>query len=100
MDCYTIMLMWPSSFLPQPSQLLFRAAEHLAHVRPTHFDLAGKTALITGGSRGLGLELARLLVAKRAHLALIARDPDELERALADLRRARTSDSVRLMGHI
>ncbi len=47
--------------------------------------LAGKVALITGGSRGLGLEIARRLADKGARLALCARDPAELERAEAEL---------------
>ena len=41
----------------------------------------GRTVVITGGSRGLGLVLARQLAAEGAHLCLLARDPDELERA-------------------
>lgn len=41
--------------------------------------------LITGGSRGLGLVIARRLRAEGASLALIARDPDELARARQDL---------------
>ncbi len=45
----------------------------------------GKVVLITGGSRGLGLAIARLLRAEGASLALLARDPDELERARQDL---------------
>jgi len=45
----------------------------------------GKVVLITGGSRGLGLELARQLADKGAKLALIARDLDELERAKYEL---------------
>ena len=44
-----------------------------------------KVVLITGGSRGLGLAIARLLRAEGASLALLARDPDELERARQDL---------------
>ena len=42
---------------------------------------AGKNALVTGGSRGLGLEIARVLLDKGAHIAIVARDADELERA-------------------
>jgi short-subunit dehydrogenase len=48
-------------------------------------SFAGSTVLITGGSRGLGLVLARMLAEKGANIALVARDEDELERAKADL---------------
>src|ERR687890_1601887 len=49
------------------------------------YDFAGKTVLITGGSRGLGLVLARGFAAEGAQVAICARDPRELERARADL---------------
>ena len=49
-------------------------------------DLCGKTVLITGGSRGLGLVMAREFGRDGARLALLARDPDELERAREDLK--------------
>lgn len=48
-------------------------------------DLRGKTVMITGGSRGLGLVLAREFAREGARLALLARDADELERARAEL---------------
>jgi len=41
--------------------------------------------VISGGSRGLGLALAREFARNGAHLALLARDRNELERAAADL---------------
>lgn len=44
-----------------------------------------KAALITGGSRGLGLEIARQLCDQAGKVAILARDPDELARAKADL---------------
>jgi len=47
----------------------------------------GKVVLITGGSRGLGLVMARRLAREGARLALIARDEEELGRAKDDLRR-------------
>ncbi|MDP9292135.1 MAG: SDR family oxidoreductase, partial [Verrucomicrobiota bacterium] len=47
----------------------------------------GKIVLITGGSRGLGLALARQACARRARVALLARDPNELARACDDLTR-------------
>jgi NAD(P)-dependent dehydrogenase (short-subunit alcohol dehydrogenase family) len=45
----------------------------------------GRNVLITGGSRGLGLVLARQLASEGAHLCLLARDESELERARAQL---------------
>jgi len=50
------------------------------------FDYTGKLVLISGGSRGLGLVLARELAARGARLALCARDRDELARAAKELR--------------
>jgi NAD(P)-dependent dehydrogenase (short-subunit alcohol dehydrogenase family) len=49
------------------------------------YDFAGKTVLITGGSRGLGLVLARALVARGAGVALMARQPAELAKAVESL---------------
>lgn len=49
------------------------------------FDLTGRTALVTGGSRGLGLTMARTLGSAGAHVVIAARKPDELEAALAAL---------------
>lgn len=48
-------------------------------------DLHGQVVLVTGGSRGLGLALAREFAAQGCCLALCARDGDELARAKADL---------------
>jgi short-subunit dehydrogenase len=47
--------------------------------------LAGRVAVVTGGSRGLGLCLARELGRRGARVALLARDAEELERASQDL---------------
>ena len=48
-------------------------------------DLTGKTALITGGSRGLGLQMAHALGEAGARVMLCARKADELETACAEL---------------
>jgi short-subunit dehydrogenase len=53
--------------------------------REQQYSLKGKTVLITGGSRGLGLVMARQLVQKGARLAICARDTSELEKARIDL---------------
>jgi len=49
------------------------------------FDLAGRTALVTGGSRGLGLQIAEALVEMGARVARVARKPDELDGAVTHL---------------
>ncbi|WPP48873.1 SDR family NAD(P)-dependent oxidoreductase [Catalinimonas niigatensis] len=51
--------------------------------RSIEFD--HKVTLITGGSRGLGLEMARILVKEGARVAICARDKDELKQAKKDL---------------
>lgn len=48
-------------------------------------DFQGQTALVTGGSRGLGLLISRELARAGCHVAICARDAAELERARADL---------------
>ena len=52
------------------------------------FDLSGRVALITGGSRGLGLQIAHGYGAMGARLALTARKADELAEAKAGLANA------------
>jgi NAD(P)-dependent dehydrogenase (short-subunit alcohol dehydrogenase family) len=56
----------------------------LVRLRP-RLDLTSKVALVTGGSRGLGLQLAREFGARGAVVAICARDRSALDRAEADL---------------
>ena len=48
-------------------------------------DFRDKVVLITGGSRGLGLVLARTFASHKAKIAICARNAEELERAKEDL---------------
>ncbi|HAU56098.1 MAG TPA: gluconate 5-dehydrogenase [Comamonadaceae bacterium] len=52
------------------------------------FDLKGKTALVTGGSRGLGLQMAHALGEAGARIMLSSRKAADLEGAVADLQAA------------
>jgi gluconate 5-dehydrogenase len=62
----------------------------------TLLDLTGRTALVTGGSRGLGLQIAEALCEQGARVALVARKDDELAAARAHLARTLGADAVTL----
>jgi len=47
------------------------------------FGLAGRTAVVTGGSSGIGFAMARALSGAGARVTLVARRPEPLERAVA-----------------
>ena len=51
-------------------------------------DLTGKTAIVTGGSRGIGLQMAMALGEMGAKVALTARKQHELDESRAELERA------------
>lgn len=55
---------------------------------PQLFDLKGRNALITGGSRGLGLQMAHALGEAGAKVMITARKAGELEEAVAELQAA------------
>ncbi|HEX8342472.1 MAG TPA: SDR family oxidoreductase [Tepidisphaeraceae bacterium] len=53
--------------------------------RRRRFDLNGRTAIVTGGSRGLGLSIARELAGHGANVVICARDERELRAAQDEL---------------
>lgn len=63
----------------------FAAGRAVSRALTPKLDLRGKVALVTGGSRGLGLVLARQLAAEGCHVAICARDEKELDAASRDL---------------
>jgi NAD(P)-dependent dehydrogenase (short-subunit alcohol dehydrogenase family) len=83
------------------------------------FDLSGKTALVTGGSRGLGLQMAHALGEAGAKIMLSSRKADDLVASAAELKaagidvdwiaadcskeadiRALADETIRRMGHV
>jgi NAD(P)-dependent dehydrogenase (short-subunit alcohol dehydrogenase family) len=64
---------------------VFAAAVVARRLLQPRYSFRGKVVVITGGSRGLGLAMARRLAAEGAHLALLARSRVELDRAEVDL---------------
>lgn len=69
----------------RPWLLLAASGAWLWWQNSRRFELRGKTVIITGGYRGLGLELARRFAAEGARLALLARSPEGLEGARREL---------------
>ncbi|MTE17059.1 SDR family NAD(P)-dependent oxidoreductase [Nocardia aurantiaca] len=51
----------------------------------TYTDLPGKTAVLTGGSRGIGAQTARMLAAQGVRVCVVGRDKQALDAVVADI---------------
>lgn len=72
-------------FLTIAISVLAAVAAYLAmnfFTRKNNFDVAGRTVVVTGGSQGLGLSLAKQLAAKGANIVVVAQTVSKLENAL------------------
>ena len=52
------------------------------------FSLTGRTALVTGASRGVGAEICRVFADAGADIVAVARDTEELEKVASEVREA------------
>lgn len=59
---------------------------------PAKLQLAGRHVLIGGGSQGIGLELAKLVVAEGASVSVVARKKETLAQAKAEVRNVTDAD--------
>jgi len=55
----------------------------------------GKTCVVTGGSQGLGLSVAKLLARKGANVVIVARNVDKLKAAVEELEKERQTEQQR-----
>ena len=60
-------------------------------------DLTGKTAVVTGGNGGLGLESVRALGGAGAHVVMAARDQSKAKEAYEEIRAGRPDASVEIV---
>lgn len=54
-------------------------------LQPSYPDLAGKVAVVTGGSRGIGAATCRLLAANKVRVAVSGRDREAIRQVVADI---------------
>lgn len=58
------------------------------------YDFSGRTAIVSGATRGLGLALARALAEEGANLLLVARDGDAVHKAAYEVKRKLGIDAI------
>ncbi|GAC1401228.1 MAG: SDR family oxidoreductase [Mycobacterium sp.] len=64
------------------------------------FDLTGRTAIVTGGTRGIGLAIAKGLVAAGANVAVASRKPEACDRAANLLRSSLNGNAIGVPTHM
>jgi 3-oxoacyl-[acyl-carrier protein] reductase len=67
---------------------------------PSYPDLAGKVAVVTGGSKGIGAATCVLLGHNGARVAVCGRDPETIERVTSDTRGAGAAEAVGLAADV
>ena len=99
-SCYPLSLhMAKRNPLPPPILLMVAAAAQAAHVHlvdiEAHMDFTNKNILISGGSSGIGLALAKEMAAMGANITILARRKELLESALSEIKNSAVSSGQR-----
>ncbi|KAI1128528.1 hypothetical protein F5Y10DRAFT_173798 [Nemania abortiva] len=71
-----------------------------AHFSHNHFQVNGRTVLITGANRGLGLEVGRQLAKKGANIIIVARDQQRLETGIKYVEQGAANPATQRFLHI
>lgn len=66
----------------------------------TLFDLAGRTALVTGGSRGIGKAIAARLAQHGANVAVLGRKTDAAQKAAEEINEAKGGSAIAVTGNV
>ncbi|KAI9779323.1 MAG: 3-dehydrosphinganine reductase [Geoglossum umbratile] len=72
----------------------------LGSIRKNHFPVDGRTVIITGGSQGMGLCVAKLLARKGASVVIVARDVEKLKAALVEISSAASKPATQRFHYI
>lgn len=64
------------------------------------FDLSGRVALVTGGTKGLGFEISRTLASSGARVALCSRHAEEAQAVAKDISTTSGSEVIGLRGDV
>jgi len=83
------------SFLPYIGGLLATVLFLQMGLFSKNWSAKGKTCVVTGGSQGLGLSVAKLLVKKGANVIIVARNVDKLKAAIEELETERQNEQQR-----
>jgi 3-dehydrosphinganine reductase len=74
--------------LPLGLLILFLALSFLTRPKPVRIPIKNRHVLITGGSSGIGLALAKAAAAQGAHVSILARNLNRLEEAREEIKLA------------
>uniref|UniRef100_A0AC35UIF9 3-dehydrosphinganine reductase n=1 Tax=Rhabditophanes sp. KR3021 TaxID=114890 RepID=A0AC35UIF9_9BILA len=78
-------MIWPIFIVPLAILIILVGVVYYSLGKRTKIQFVGKHALITGGSKGIGKELARELILKKCNVSIVARNENDLKEACKEL---------------